>query len=103
MPNVYLIFALVGAVVPYYYFGSFALTHGFDIPMFIREVGAARASMGFVTDLFISSFAFWPHLLREARKGGLPSPWLFVALNLLIGLSCALPLFLYFVERREQD
>ena len=102
MPNLYLTFALIGTVVPYYYFGSFALTHGLDIPMFIREVVAARASMGFVADLFISSLAFWPYLFREARKGGLPSPWLFVALNLGIGLSCALPLFLYFMERREQ-
>ncbi len=32
-------------------------------------------------------------------RGDGPSPWPFVAVNLMIGLSCALPLYLYMANR----
>lgn len=97
----YLIAAVLGTILPYYYFGSFAVEAGFDVPLFIEQVLSARASMGFVVDLFISSFVFWPFLFKEAKRLGAPNPWLFVFLNLAVGLSCALPLFLYYRERNE--
>ncbi|MEQ8819689.1 MAG: DUF2834 domain-containing protein [Sumerlaeia bacterium] len=59
-----------------------------------------RLSAAFVADLLISILAFWPFVFTETRRvGGMPSPWVFVAVNCVVGLSCALPLFLYFRER----
>ncbi len=97
----YLIAAVIGTILPYYYIGSFAIEHSFDVSLFIEQVLSARASLGFVVDLFISSFVFWPFLFKEARRIKTPSPWLFVFLNLSVGLSCALPLFFYFREKNE--
>jgi len=46
----------------------------------------------------ITSFVFWTFLW--ARKT--PRLWAYVLINLTIGLSCALPAYLY-VRAREQD
>ena len=97
----YLIAAVLGTILPYYYIGSFAVETRFNVPLFIEQVLSARASLGFVVDLFISSFAFWPFLFKEAKRLNTPNPWLFVFLNLTVGLSCALPLFLYFRDKNE--
>ncbi|MBI3755892.1 MAG: DUF2834 domain-containing protein, partial [Deltaproteobacteria bacterium] len=95
----YLAAAVLGTVLPYYFLGSFVLENGFDVVLFIEEVVSAGASLGFVADLFISSFVFWPFLFKEAKQCNTPNPWWFVILNLTVGLSCALPLFLYFREK----
>ncbi|MBI3607247.1 MAG: DUF2834 domain-containing protein [Nitrospirae bacterium] len=96
----YVTAAVLGTVLPYYYLGSFAVENGFDVRLFVEQIVSARASLAFVIDLFISSFAFWPFLFQEAKRRQTPSPWLFVLLNLAVGLSCALPLFLYFREKK---
>jgi hypothetical protein len=100
MRQYYLVVAVVGTLWPYYFVGSFAVYNGFDVRLFVQQLLSARASLGFVVDLFISSFVFWPFLFKEAKHLNTPSPWLFIILNLAVGLSCALPLFLYFREKR---
>ncbi len=61
---------------------------------------ANGAAGGFSADLLVSSFVFWILAFAESRRLGLARPWAYIVLNLLIGLSCALPLFLYFRERK---
>ncbi|MBI5195494.1 MAG: DUF2834 domain-containing protein [Nitrospirae bacterium] len=99
----YLVAAILGTVLPYYFFGSFIFENGFDVVLFIEEVVSAGASLGFVVDLFISSFVFWPFLFKEAKQCNTPNPWWFVVINLAVGLSCALPLFLYFREKTSEQ
>ena len=53
----------------------------------------------FILDFFISSFVFWVFLFSEGRKRGMGNLWLYVVANLAVGLSLALPLFLYMRER----
>jgi hypothetical protein len=48
-------------------------------------------------DLLISSAVFWVWLARNKVE----KAWVFVGFNLAIGLSCALPLCLYFREGRK--
>jgi hypothetical protein len=102
MRNFYLVGSVLGAILPYYFFGSFVFENGPNIQLFVKQVVSARASLGFVVDLFASSFIFWPFLFKEAKRFNTPSPLWFVILNLVIGLSCALPLFLYFRERKSE-
>ena len=93
MKNVYLIAAIVGAIVPYYFFLQHFSAEGLALPAFLGAVFATPAASGFAGDLFISSFVFWIWMF-EAGEGG-PRPWPFILINLLIGLSCALPAYLY--------
>jgi hypothetical protein len=50
----------------------------------------------FAVDLLITSFVFWVFLFAEGRRLEMGNLWLYVLLNLFVGLSLAFPLFLYF-------
>lgn len=97
MRNLYLALAVLGAVVPYVFFMQHFDASGYGISEFTSAVFATPASSGFTSDLLISSFVFWIYMFN-GRDGG-PNPWPFVGLNLFIGLSCALPAYLYWRER----
>lgn len=60
------------------------------------------AAGGVSADLLVSSLVCWVFLLPEAQRAGVRRPWLYVVLNLAIGLSCALPLF-FWARRRSQS
>ncbi len=92
MRTFYLVAAIVGAVVPYIFFVDFLADAGLDLTTFVGGLFVNGAAGGFTADLLISSVVFWAYMFT--RRDG-PRPWLFVALNLLIGLSCALPAYLY--------
>jgi hypothetical protein len=92
----------VGAVVPWIFFIEFFRTAGPGAD-FIGALFVNGAAGGFSADLLISSFVFWLFAFAEARRTGMSSPWLYVVLNLLVGLSCALPLFLWSRSRRLEQ
>jgi hypothetical protein len=92
MKNLYLALAVVGAVVPYIFFIDFMQAAGLDLTVFVSALFVNGAAGGFTADLLITSAVFWLYMF--SRTGG-PAPWLFIVLNLTIGLSCALPAYLY--------
>lgn len=96
--TLYLLGAIIGTVVPYYFLIQFFLQNGFDLALFVQQAFASPAASMFTVDLFISSFVFWVFLFAEGRRLSMSNLWAFVVLNLLVGLSLALPLFLYFRE-----
>lgn len=93
LKTLYLLLAILGAVAPYVFFVDFALTEGFDVPAFLGALFANGAVGGFTADLLISSVVFWLYMF--SRRGSGPEPGLFIVLNLAIGLSCALPAYLW--------
>jgi MFS-type transporter involved in bile tolerance (Atg22 family) len=99
MKTVYLAMAVVGAVVPYAFFVQHIAVQGADPVALVSAVTASPAVSGFTADLVLASVAFWAAMFHERRRGG-PNPILFIALNLLIGLSCAIPAHLYARTRR---
>lgn len=94
MRIVYLIAAVAGAVIPYAFFFGFIQENGVDLPAFVSGLFVNGAAGGFSADLLISSFVFWVYMFQQRGESG-PHPALFIALNLCIGLSCALPAYLY--------
>ncbi|HPF45832.1 MAG: DUF2834 domain-containing protein [Alphaproteobacteria bacterium] len=99
MKNIYLILAIVGGIIPFIFLGQFFEQEGFKIPNFIRALFSNGASAGFTTDLVISSLVFWIYIFQARQKSDGPSPYLFIVLNLTVGLSCALPAYLYAREK----
>ena len=95
MKNIYLVLAIVGGVVPYIFFAQHFGQVGFDILVFVQALFANLAAGGFTADLLISSLVFWIAMVSRRRRGNGPKPFLFIILNLTIGLSCALPAYLY--------
>jgi hypothetical protein len=101
--TIYLIGAILGAVLPYYFLIQFMMQHGFDLRLFAQQMAANSVAAMFTVDLFISSFVFWVFLYAEGRRLEMGNLWLYVVLNLLVGLSLALPLFLYFREGAQES
>jgi len=99
MKNFYLAAAFIGAAIPLFFFMQFFGAAGEQQLGFFTALFVNGATSGFTADLLISSFVFWAYMFTRADSG--PKPWLFIALNLCIGLSCALPAYLYSVERHK--
>lgn len=91
--SVYLLAAIAGTIIPIMFFANFAATAGVDLVVFVQALFVNGAAGGFTADLLISSFVFWLYMFSQQAQG--PKPWLFIALNLCIGLSCALPAYFY--------
>ncbi len=102
MKALYLVAAIIGAIVPYVFFVEHFGSSGFSPSSFVVAVFANPAAGGFTSDLLISSFVFWVFMFHRNRFAHGPKPVGFIALNLLIGLSCALPAYLYAQELQRQ-
>lgn len=102
LKKVYLALAFAGAIIPYIYFVQHFTDKGFGVGDFVSAIFANPAAGGFTSDLLISSFAFWIAMFSRFGRGQGPKPILFVALNLTIGLSCALPAYLYANEKARE-
>lgn len=92
MRTAYLVLAIAGALVPMAFFAGFISDQGWSLPGFVRALFVNGAAGGFTADLLITSVVFWVAMFN--RAGG-PAPWPFIGLNLCIGLSCALPAYLF--------
>jgi hypothetical protein len=101
MKKLFLVLAVIGAISPYLFFIQHLSNEGFSPSKLTAAVFANPAAGGFTADLLLSSGIFWIFMFieRSSKKG--PNPLLFILLNFFIGLSCALPAYLYARERAE--
>ena len=96
--HLYLILAVIGLFVPYYFFVSFLTVHGLDGKAFVQELFGSKISTFFAADLLVSCVVFVRYLRQEAARTGIGYWWLYLVALLTVGLSFALPLFLYVRE-----
>lgn len=95
MRKVYLLLAIAGFALPYYFFLSFLLEHGLDLALLMDQLLANDISTFFAVDLLITAIVFLAYSYREAKRGKLGHWWLNVVATLLVGPSFAFPLFLF--------
>ena len=100
MKHTWLALAIAGTVVPCYFFLKHVGANGADLLVFLGLAFANPVASGFAADLSISSFVFWAYMFSAGPQA--PKPWVFILLNLLVGLSCALPAYLYWRSRRGE-
>lgn len=96
MRYVYLIIAVLGAIAPYFFVGRFMAATGGGLSEFLSAAVINDAATTATADVLVASLAFWVFLFVEARRWRVRYWGLFVVANLGVGLSFALPLFLYF-------
>jgi hypothetical protein len=97
--NIYLVLSILGLIAPYYFFLQ---VRGFDPGEFLQLFSVSDVLSGIAMDLLVSVIVFWFFMFMEARKLQMKNPWVYLLATLLVGLSFALPLFLYFRERKLQ-
>ena len=94
MKNLYLFLAVIGAVIPMTQLIPWIQSEGLNLAGSITALFASLPAAGFTLDLLITSLTFWLFIYVEIKT--LSAKFIgLVLVNLLIGLSCAFPLFLY--------
>ena len=95
MKPVYLFAAIVGTLIPWFFFGTFFVDNGLNLIGFIQAVFANDPARGFTADILISIAVFWAWSYWDARQLGVQGWWLTVPSCFFVGLSLGLPLYLY--------
>ncbi|OGD44522.1 hypothetical protein A3K69_02970 [Candidatus Bathyarchaeota archaeon RBG_16_57_9] len=98
MRNVYLGAAVVGTLVPYYFFVSFLLEQGLDVGLMMDQMFGTAISAFFVADVLISALVLITYIAVDGKRHSVRNRWLGVVGTLLVGVSCGLPLYLYLKE-----
>ncbi len=99
--SLYLLLVIVGSIAPWSLIVKFFMQNGFSIGLLIQKEFDNYAAAAFGTDLLISALIFLCFSFFELKRLGLSRNRLiiYVAATFGIGLSCSLPLFLYFREK----
>ena len=99
MKKLYLLLAIIGAFAPDYFFFQFIQAEGVNLKAFISALFVNGAASSFTLDLLLSSLIFWLFMFHQFKESNGPKPFLFIFLNLAIGLCCAMPAYLYAREK----
>jgi hypothetical protein len=100
MKRIYLLLALAGWALPYYFLVSFLVENDLDLPLLVSQLFANDFSTFFAVDLILTAlvlllFSYW-----EVARLRMRNWWVYLVATLAIGPSFALPLFLYCREKR---
>lgn len=98
MKHLYLGLCFVGAALPLWQFYPFLLEHGLHLGMFFEQLFASPVSGFFGLDVIVSAVALISYILVESKRLQLKQGYWALA-GLCIGVSLALPLFLYLKQR----
>jgi hypothetical protein len=98
--TIYLILCVVGVVLPYWQFVPWLAVNGMNFPLFFHQLFANRISAFFGMDVIVSAVALMTFVRRERNHLPAAARWLPLIAVLTVGVSLALPLFLYLRERR---
>ncbi len=99
----YLALCFVGAALPYWQFVPWAMQHGVNLPLFVRELFANRISAFFGMDVLVSALVLIVFMRVESARLNIRRRWLPVVGLLTVGVSLGLPLFLYLRESRLEE
>lgn len=99
LKQVYLCFAVIGAIFPTAIFLSHFMEAGWGVGAFFEAALANKVATALSLDILLASFVFWAFLFHEAKVRGIRHIWIYILANLGVGLCFALPLFLYVRER----
>jgi len=102
MKKLYLLLAIVGWVLPYYFSVAFLFENGLDLGLLLDQLFANDISTFFAVDLVITAIVFLAFLYCETSHWQMANRWVYVVATLAAGPSFSLPLFLYFRESRMQ-
>ena len=102
---VYLVLALLGAVLPTLANIEFAKSYGpsFDIQLFIELANSNPASQSLSRDLFIGSSAIFIWIISESKRLQMKNLWVVILTTFTIAFSFSAPLFLYLRELRIEE
>jgi hypothetical protein len=99
----YIALCILGTILPYSQFVPFLLEHGLDIKLFFEQLFVNRISSFFGIDILVSSLVLWLFVYQEGTRLKMSNLWIYIASNLLVGVSLGLPLFLLMRHRQMEQ
>ena len=98
MRAAYIILAIIGFFLPYYFFSSFVMENGLDVQLMFSQLFANDISTFFAIDLIITAVVFLIFSYQESKRCRMANWWGYLVGTLLVGPSFAFPSFLFFRE-----
>ena len=99
--SLYLILAVIGTAVPYYFFVPWFLENPGDVVAFLALAFANAPAAMLSADVAIAAAVLSIFALTQAARLGAGRVVAVIASTFLIGVSCGLPLLLYFREQAD--
>ena len=93
--HIYFIIAILGTIIPYFHFVKFLRSNGPNFKLFMEQMVGTDISAFFTWDVVISTLAVVTLVMTEGKRIKMKNLWIYVAFNLTVGVSLALPAFLY--------
>ena len=97
--NVYLFLCILGAAIPYSQFVPWVMENGLQLGLLVHQLFANRISAFFGVDVLVSSVVLLIFMGVEGRLLRIRFRWMPMVGLCAVGISLALPLFLYLRER----
>ncbi len=95
MQHLYLVFCILGTILPLAHFVPWVIENGLDISLFIQQLFSTGISAFFAWDVIVSALVLLFFIYSEGRRLLMTNLWLPVIATLCVGVSLGLPLFLY--------
>lgn len=95
MKRVYVLLAVLGFVLPYFFFLRFLMANGLDFALVFNQIYANSISTFFAVDLAITAVVLTLIVFRESQRHQMKGWWAHAIATLLVGPSLSFPLFLY--------
>lgn len=103
MKYFYLVLCVIGTLIPYAFFVPFLMQHGFAFGEFMVQIWANPVSRFFAADVVIASIVAWAMMARESQRRDIKYWWVAMVSTFIVGLSLALPLFLFMRELKIEE
>ncbi len=95
MRSVYFSLCVLGTALPCWELAAFVAEHGAAPILFVEQLFANHVSAFFGWDVIVSALVLWAFVFSEGPRSGMRRLWIYVACTLAVGVSLALPAFLY--------
>jgi hypothetical protein len=96
--NIYLFLAALGAALPYSQFVPWVMENGLQLGLLVRQLFANRVGGFFGLDVLVSAVVLVRFVRVEGKRLRVRHLWLPIVGLCTVGVSFALPLFLYLRE-----
>lgn len=87
--------AIAGTLVPYYFLMEFLLGPEVTAENLLGQISENPVAAFFAWDVIISVLVTWGLIMTEGQRLKMKNLWVYLIFGLLVGVSLALPAFLY--------
>jgi glycerol uptake facilitator-like aquaporin len=101
--HIYLGLAVLGVILPYYYYWSFIQEYGNDLVRFFSDTLVNDSSRFILMDMVMTAVAFFVFVALDSKKRKVKYAWIAIAGVFMVGVSFGFPLYMYFRDKYSKS